>query len=432
MSVEMVKGSSRPADTAGDCASGEFTAAAPTRACCAQMLGCLPGSVPGFVVPGSHVLLGGGHGVPFSRASVSPRVSLSPVSWASPLSKMEVRLLLRTALAVTLLASLSLAQQESHNECLSRNAKSCGECIQVGSRCAWCTMSNFTGVGESNSARCDYAENLKERKCDERHVESPRGQVHVLRNTPVSDQGTKLPPENITQLAPQHVRLTLRAGECRTDKPSVVVPSESAWNRPVGSDQAALGTEIHSSWDDDDNNNSSSNNSSSSDDDNLDNGDIPEDGGVDEPDDGDEVEVEEEKAAEEVEEEEDARVLRSLDPILITIITVSSLGVLLGAACTGLLLYCACTYGGGVVGGTGGRRHHFHQQQQLNRSHGGGGGRCVPELSISALERYNFELYDGAARAKEKKTPCIREAGGAGQLAEEKARLHTQGSSSEA
>ncbi|XP_032831479.1 integrin beta-1-B-like isoform X1 [Petromyzon marinus] len=136
-------------------------------------------------------------------------------SWSKALrgAEMEVRLLLRTALAVTLLASLSLAQQESHNECLSRNAKSCGECIQVGSRCAWCTMSNFTGVGESNSARCDYAENLKERRCDERHVESPRGEVRVLRNTPVSDQGTKLPPENITQLAPQHVRLTLRAGQ---------------------------------------------------------------------------------------------------------------------------------------------------------------------------------------------------------------------------
>ncbi|XP_078475315.1 integrin beta-1-A-like [Lampetra planeri] len=141
---------------------------------------------------------------------------------------MEVRLLLRTALAVTLLASLSLAQQESHNECLSRNAKSCGECIQVGSRCAWCTMSNFTGVGESNSARCDYAENLKERKCDERHVESPRGQVHVLRNTPVSDQGTKLPPENITQLAPQHVRLTLRAGAGLRGRREIFVAGERA------------------------------------------------------------------------------------------------------------------------------------------------------------------------------------------------------------
>nr|XP_032831478.1 neuropilin-2-like isoform X2 [Petromyzon marinus] len=233
-------------------------------------------------------------------------------------------------------------------------------------------------------------------------------------------------------------------GECRTEKPSVVLPSEPARNRPVSSDQAALGTEIHSSWDDDDDNNnnnssnnnnnssnnSSNNNNSNNDDDDLDNG------GVDEPDDVNEVAEEEEE--EEV-EEEDARVLRSLDPILITIITVSSLGVLLGAACTGLLLYCACAYGGGGgVVGTGGRRHHLHhhhqqQQQQLNRSHGGGGGgRCVPELSISALERYNFELYDGAGRAKEKKTPCIREAGGAGQLAEEKARLHTQGSSSEA
>ncbi|KAF7689733.1 hypothetical protein HF521_013086 [Silurus meridionalis] len=43
----------------------------------------------------------------------------------------------------------------------------------------------------------------------------------------------------------------------------------------------------------------------------------------------------------------------------------SSLGVLLGAVCAGLLLYCTCSYGG------------------------------LTSRSSTTLENYNFELYDG-------------------------------------
>ncbi|KAG9332940.1 hypothetical protein JZ751_014035 [Albula glossodonta] len=63
--------------------------------------------------------------------------------------------------------------------------------------------------------------------------------------------------------------------------------------------------------------------------------------------------------------EKDNSWLYTLDPILLTIIVMSSLGVLLGAVCAGLLLYCTCSYGG------------------------------LSSRSSTTLENYNFELYDG-------------------------------------
>uniref|UniRef100_A0A9J7Y9I5 Neuropilin n=1 Tax=Cyprinus carpio carpio TaxID=630221 RepID=A0A9J7Y9I5_CYPCA len=63
--------------------------------------------------------------------------------------------------------------------------------------------------------------------------------------------------------------------------------------------------------------------------------------------------------------EKDNAWLYTLDPILVTIIVMSSLGVLLGAVCAGLLLYCTCSYNG------------------------------LSSRSTTTLENYNFELYDG-------------------------------------
>ncbi|XP_043922644.1 neuropilin-1 [Protopterus annectens] len=64
-------------------------------------------------------------------------------------------------------------------------------------------------------------------------------------------------------------------------------------------------------------------------------------------------------------------VLKTLDPILITIIAMSALGVLLGAIC-GVVLYCACWHNG------------------------------MAERNLSALENYNFELVDGVKQKKDK------------------------------
>lgn len=63
--------------------------------------------------------------------------------------------------------------------------------------------------------------------------------------------------------------------------------------------------------------------------------------------------------------------LKTLDPILITIIAMSALGVFLGAIC-GVVLYCACSHSG------------------------------MSDRNLSALENYNFELVDGVKLKKDK------------------------------
>uniref|UniRef100_G3PQR1 Neuropilin n=1 Tax=Gasterosteus aculeatus aculeatus TaxID=481459 RepID=G3PQR1_GASAC len=69
------------------------------------------------------------------------------------------------------------------------------------------------------------------------------------------------------------------------------------------------------------------------------------------------------------------------DPILVTIIVMSSLGVLLGAVCAGLLLYCTCSYSG------------------------------LSSRSSTTLENYNFELYDGLKhKVKLNQQRCCTEA----------------------
>lgn len=73
--------------------------------------------------------------------------------------------------------------------------------------------------------------------------------------------------------------------------------------------------------------------------------------------------------------------LYTLDPFLITIIAMSSLGVLLGATCAGLLLYCTCSYSG------------------------------LSSRSCTTLENYNFELYDGLKhKVKMNHQKCCSEA----------------------
>ncbi|XP_057713821.1 neuropilin-2a isoform X1 [Corythoichthys intestinalis] len=79
--------------------------------------------------------------------------------------------------------------------------------------------------------------------------------------------------------------------------------------------------------------------------------------------------------------EKDHSWLYTLDPILVTIIVMSSLGVLLGAVCAGLLLYCTCSYSG------------------------------LSSRSSTTLENYNFELYDGLKhKVKLNQQRCCTEA----------------------
>uniref|UniRef100_A0A3Q2YLE6 Integrin beta n=1 Tax=Hippocampus comes TaxID=109280 RepID=A0A3Q2YLE6_HIPCM len=102
------------------------------------------------------------------------------------------------------------------NECISANARYCGECIQAGAKCGWCTDPDFLKQGETVSTRCDELQSLTNRGCRERLIENPRGEKRILRNKMVTNRrkgAEKLKPEEITQIQPQKLSLTLRSGE---------------------------------------------------------------------------------------------------------------------------------------------------------------------------------------------------------------------------
>lgn len=75
---------------------------------------------------------------------------------------------------------------------------------------------SFLSEGESKSARCDDLESLKNRNCPTASIENPRGRVVIDKDKPVTnrkDEPGKLKPEQITQIQPQKLTLTLRSGK---------------------------------------------------------------------------------------------------------------------------------------------------------------------------------------------------------------------------
>ncbi|CAM4588860.1 unnamed protein product [Leuciscus chuanchicus] len=126
---------------------------------------------------------------------------------------MDARLLL-----ILVLLGLSRAQQDG-NECTKASAQSCGECIQAGEKCGWCTDESFLKQGEQKSTRCDEIDALIKKGCSNASIENPRGGVTVNKNKPVTNRtkdGVKLKPDQITQIQPQKLTLDLRSGEAQT------------------------------------------------------------------------------------------------------------------------------------------------------------------------------------------------------------------------
>ncbi|KAJ8268699.1 hypothetical protein COCON_G00138710 [Conger conger] len=129
--------------------------------------------------------------------------------------KMDLKLLLISTLS--LLICHGHAQQEG-SYCIKANAKSCGECIQVGEKCGWCTDPDFLKQGEPTSARCDELESLRKKGCNVVDIENPRGSLTINRDKPVTDRkdtSEKVKPEDITQIQPQKITLNLRSGEAQ-------------------------------------------------------------------------------------------------------------------------------------------------------------------------------------------------------------------------
>ncbi|XP_068091869.1 integrin beta-1 isoform X2 [Hyperolius riggenbachi] len=108
--------------------------------------------------------------------------------------------------------------QQSGTECLKANARSCGECIQAGPNCGWCTKVDFLQEGEPTSARCDDLASLKSKGCLEADIQNPRGNKEKLKDSPITNKakGEKMDPSKITQIRPQQMKFELRSGEPQT------------------------------------------------------------------------------------------------------------------------------------------------------------------------------------------------------------------------
>lgn len=66
------------------------------------------------------------------------------------------------------------------------------------------------------STRCDELQSLIKRGCEEAMIENPHGKQKILKDKAVTNRrkgAEKLKPEDITQIQPQKLILTLRSGE---------------------------------------------------------------------------------------------------------------------------------------------------------------------------------------------------------------------------
>lgn len=78
-----------------------------------------------------------------------------------------------------------------------------------------CRPQDFLKQGETVSSRCDELQSLMKRGCGESMIENPHGSKTVItnKNVTVRKPGEQLQPEQITQIQPQKVSVTLRPGK---------------------------------------------------------------------------------------------------------------------------------------------------------------------------------------------------------------------------
>ncbi len=73
-------------------------------------------------------------------------------------------------------------------------------------------MQDFLKPGESNERRCDSPNSLWERSCKWDHVINPgKHPLSFVKNSDLSSDH-----ENVVQLKPQNINITLRVGELKT------------------------------------------------------------------------------------------------------------------------------------------------------------------------------------------------------------------------
>ncbi|XP_032900295.1 integrin beta-4 isoform X1 [Amblyraja radiata] len=113
---------------------------------------------------------------------------------------------------VSFLMVVLLAAGGQGNHCTASRAKTCTMCIRVAEDCSYCADKTFT------FPRCDLASNLLS-SCKE--IVTMKSEMHIIQSTRIDTSRKR------TQISPQQVSMSLRAGEERTLNFEVFQPLES-------------------------------------------------------------------------------------------------------------------------------------------------------------------------------------------------------------
>ncbi|XP_061568765.1 integrin beta-3a [Cololabis saira] len=99
------------------------------------------------------------------------------------------------------------------NICTSQGVTTCQQCLAVHPSCAWCSQEHF-GKGGASVSRCDLKENLLKEGCSVTAVEFPSSTLTVEKDAPLSDKASGT-ADDVTQMRPQKIRMTLRPGDAK-------------------------------------------------------------------------------------------------------------------------------------------------------------------------------------------------------------------------
>uniref|UniRef100_A0A8C7UF43 Integrin beta n=1 Tax=Oncorhynchus mykiss TaxID=8022 RepID=A0A8C7UF43_ONCMY len=98
------------------------------------------------------------------------------------------------------------------NICTSRGVSTCRQCLAIHPSCAWCFKESQNSV--KTVSRCDLKQNLLDGGCTKEGLEFPFSTLSVQKDTPLSDKASGA-ADDVTQIRPQKLRLTLRPDDAR-------------------------------------------------------------------------------------------------------------------------------------------------------------------------------------------------------------------------
>ncbi|XP_067334038.1 integrin beta-3-like [Channa argus] len=116
-------------------------------------------------------------------------------------------------LVILLLVFSSTTEVFGSNICTSQGVTTCQRCLAVHPSCAWCSQEEF-GKGGSGASRCDLPQNLLVAGCSKEAVEFPTSTVTIKQDVPLSDKASGT-ADDVTQIKPQKLRITLRQGDAK-------------------------------------------------------------------------------------------------------------------------------------------------------------------------------------------------------------------------